>query len=932
MPPVHSSRVFADSTLPLLLLPLHSRLERGVPALTLAAWYAREPMKCVVPLFGGLVLSSGLLVAEVQPPALRLDGSAVPTQYRLDLTVVPERETFAGTVEIDVNLNKPSSLIWLNGSALEVAEAVIRASGIDRPARSVGNGKGFVGLQTATPVPAGIATLRIRYSGKFKRNAVEGLFTREDSGDLYAYTDFEPLDARAAFPCFDEPSYKAPWQITLHVPERLQAFSNAPIASEAPAGDGLKTVRFKPTQPISTYLVAFAVGPFEIVDAGTAGQKRTKLRIIVPKGRASRSTFARDATPKIFEALERYFGIPYPFDKLDQIAFTHNAGAMENAGLITYGQQFLSAPPAGDSAQRQRIAAAYIAHEIAHQWFGNLTTMNWWDDIWLNEAFATWMETKVVHEVFPEWKALIQRLFAKSSAISQDSLASARRIRQPVSNAGEIGHAFDSITYLKGGSVISMFENHVGPEPFRKGVRAYLQKHAWKNTTASDFLAALSSAAGKDIARPFSTFLDRAGVPLLRVRLQCENGATPRVDLRQERLLPLGSSGERNQTWQVPVCLSYPAGSSTVTQCALLSDPKQTLHLQKTRSCPEWINADGGGTGYYGVIYEQGLGGKLATAGGVPLEGRISLLLNARILFEAGLIRPEEAIPLAINFATAPDRDIANAAFSILGSAQELVSETHHPAFARLVVRTLGPAARRLGWHPAAGENHETRLLRASVLRAVLNWGNDKELQAEARELTLKFFRDAESLDPGVASSVVSGAARRSDPELLTALLATAEKATDVTQRSIAVAALGSVANPEMAKQSLQWVLTTNRPPNERTTVLILMGRNPQTASVLWEFVRENYDRLTERVPARLSALDAGAIIIRTLGGLCTAEERQQVQTFFAGRAAALSGGPRALAQTLENIDLCVARRNAHQPAMTEYLTSSSAFSGSAGP
>ena len=253
-----------------------------------------------VPWLTGLIIGANLLAADLQPPVLRLDGSAQPQQYRLDLTVVPDRETFAGVIEIDIKLSRSTSVIWLNGSELEVADAVIRVpSGAEQRARPIGPGKHFLGLQTETAVPAGPATLRIRYSAKFKRNATEGLFTREDSGDWYAYTQFEPLEARTAFPCFDEPIYKAPWHITLHVPSGLKAFSNAPAVSESPAPEGLKTVRFRPTQPISTYLVALAVGPFEVVDAGSAGQKRTPLRIIVPKGRSDRTKFAREATPRI---------------------------------------------------------------------------------------------------------------------------------------------------------------------------------------------------------------------------------------------------------------------------------------------------------------------------------------------------------------------------------------------------------------------------------------------------------------------------------------------------------------------------------------------------------------------------------------------------------------------------------------------------------
>ena len=544
--------------------------------------------------------------------------------------------------------------------------------------------------------------------------------------------------------------------------------------------------------------------------------------------------------------------------------------------------------------------------------------MRWWDDIWLNEAFASWMESRIVDQVFPEWKFLIERQFSKAFAIWQDSFTSARRIRQPVENAGDIGQAFDGITYQKGAATITMFENFIGAEKFRSGVQTYLRKNAWKNTTAADFLTALSSAAGQDVTRPFSTFLDRAGVPLLRVELSC-NGPSPLVNIRQERLLPLGSTGERNQAWQVPVCLRYATGSSTATECVLLSDPKQTITLQKTRSCPGWINADADGAGYYRVLYEGDLRGKLAGVEAWTLSERVNLLRSTQTLFEAGLIGPDEALSMAIRFASSDNREIVNAAITIFGSARTLVPQDQRQSFEHLVGRTFADRARKLGWRPGANEDDETRLLRSSLLAAVLNWGNEKDLDAEARSLTLKWLSDRTALDPGVTRSIVFGAARKSDKELFTGLRTAAEELSDVTERGFATGALGSVVDPQIAREALQWVLTTKRPPNERMNVLFGLGVKPETAPVQWEFVQQNYSRIMERLPDQMS-IDRGTLIIEMVGGLCTARARKEVQTFFAERSTALSGGPRALAQTLEKIDLCVARRTAQEPPMVRYL------------
>ena len=486
-------------------------------------------------------------------------------------------------------------------------------------------------------------------------------------------------------------------------------------------------------------------------------------------------------------------------------------------------------------------------------------------------------------------------------------------------NAGDIGQAFDGITYSKGSSVITMFENFIGADKFRAGVQAYLRKHAWKNTTALDFLTSLSASAGRDVTMPFSTFLDRAGAPLLRVNLEC-NGKTPAVSIKQERLLPAGSTGKRNQAWQVPVCLRYSTGSATATECALLTDPKQTFALSKTRSCPAWVNADAGGAGYYRLLYEGDLGSKLADAGVLSLEERVNLVLNVQTLFSAGLLGPEQALPLAIRFATSDDHQIAGAAINIFGSARLLVKEDQQSAFEHLIGQTFADKARRLGWTAAASEDDDTRLLRSLLLQTVLTWGREKDFDAQARSLTIKWLADRKSLDPLLARGIVNSAARKGDKELFTALRAAAEELTDVSERAIATASLAAVVDPQIAREALEWVLTTNRPPNERMGVLVGIGAKPETAHVMWDFLTQHYSTLVERLP-EVPSIDRGALVIGMVGGLCTEASRQEVHAFFADRSKNLSGGPRALAQALETMDLCVARRTAQQAAMTRYLS-----------
>src|SRR5581483_2311867 len=385
-------------------------------------------------------------------------------------------------------------------------------------------------------IPAGDARLHVVYSGKVSRISSAGIFQMEEASRWYLYTQFEPTDARRAFPCFDEPSFKVPWQVTLEVPKDLKAFSNTPEISEAVQANGRKTVRFAQTRPLPSYLIAFAVGPFDVVDAGTVGKDHARLRIITPQGKAGHARFAAAALPELLNLLEQYFGMPYPYEKLDSIAMPISNFAMENVGLITYSEQLLLADPSDDTLTRQREMAIVAAHEMAHQWFGDLVTTAWWNDIWLNEGFATWMETKIVDEWKPEWRVNLDAIDNRVEAMHLDTLVSARKIRQPIATESDIANAFDNITYMKGAAVLRMFENWIGPEVFRRGVHAYIQAHADKNATTPEFLAAISAAAGKDIAPAFNTFLDQPGVPEVNATLRCDNNR-PVLHVSQRRYL-----------------------------------------------------------------------------------------------------------------------------------------------------------------------------------------------------------------------------------------------------------------------------------------------------------------------------------------------------------------------------------------------------------
>ncbi|MGO9260354.1 MAG: M1 family metallopeptidase [Bryobacteraceae bacterium] len=515
----------------------------------------------MAPLALALVLAcSFTALAADQPPKLRLAEvqNVAPERYRAELTLDPDKTGFSGDIRIQVKVGQPAQTIWLNANRIAVQQASVTAGGKTLTAKALAGGDDFLGLQLPSAIPAGAAEIAIRYTGEVRHGDTSGVFHAEDGGVSYILTQFEATDARDAFPCFDEPSYKVPWQLTLRIPPQDEAVSNTPAASET-SESGMRKIAFAETRPLPSYLIAFAVGPFEFVDAGFAGQKHVPVRIVTPKGRAGQAKYAAEVTATILTRLEDYFGIPFPYDKSDQVAVpvTIGFGAMENAGMVTYGQNILLANPETDSIGRQREYASVAAHELSHQWFGDLVTTNWWNDIWLNEAFATWMEQKLIAEWKPEWNTRVDDVESKLGAARQDSLVTARKIRQAIETKGDISNAFDGITYDKGAAVIGMFENWMGPEAFRKGVRSYLQQYAFRTTTAGEFLDALSSSSKKDITQPFSTFLNQAGVPMVKVSLDCTKA--PVLHLEQSRYLPTGSKGSTNQVWSVPICVRYGA-------------------------------------------------------------------------------------------------------------------------------------------------------------------------------------------------------------------------------------------------------------------------------------------------------------------------------------------------------------------------------------
>ncbi len=851
-------------------------------------------------------------------PTLRLPSQVRPTGYTAELTLDPTAPTFQGSLVIDLQVVEPTDVVWLQGRHLTVKEASLTAGGQTLAATPVQGTGDFLGFTFERPLAVGPATLRIAYEAQLSEREVAGAFRAQENGEWYAYTQFEPLGARRVFPCFDEPGFKVPWQLTFHVPAGVVAVTNTPLVNEEPRASGGTTFRFARTQPLPSYLIAFGVGAFDFLEASPSGEKAVRTRIITPRGRAAEGTYAAKVTPEILAHLERYFGLPYPYEKLDVLAVPLMGGAMEHPGLVTFSGSLILSKPEEDTLNRQRSFYSVQIHELAHQWFGNLVTLAWWDDLWLNESFATWKTTGILEELQPTWDAALERINGRSYALDSDSLMSARRIRQPIESEGDILNAFDGITYGKGGAVLAMTEAWLGKEPFRRGIQRYVRAHAGGNATARDFLAALSAETGQDVAGVLGTFLDQGGAPLVSATLDC-TGKVPAVKLSQRRYLPVGSSGDAKQLWKVPLCVRYGVGTRTGRTCTVLEAESAVLPLPEAKACPTWLLPNADGAGYLRAQVDGKMLGRLLSTDNRQLTRaeRVALLGDVQALVNAGSLPAADALGVLPLLANEKDRQVFNASLELLEVLQpRMLSEARWPDRARFLRDTYGARARALGFTPRPNEDEDTRLLRPQLLRLAGRQGGDPKLVAEARALTEKWLKDRRALAPDMVDVTLSIAAAHGDAQLHAKLLEAMKGEKERKVRQQLLGALGSFTHPELTRSHLPLLLDPAMDMREAFWLLFGASWEPRTRDVAFSFVKENYDALAARLPE-----ERVAGLMYTGSSYCDPVHRQEVAAFFSERAARIPGGQRDLAQILESVDLCIALKSAQGSSVESFLS-----------
>lgn len=819
----------------------------------------------------------------------RLSKAVRPIRYRLHIDVDLDAWRFTGSEEIDVRVDRPAHTVALHAVDLDISAATAAVAGRTIPAAVTVNPEAETAvLEFPEPLPVGDLRLELSFSGTILER-LRGFYRSQKDGIRYAATQFEAADARRAFPCFDEPEFKARFGITLVVPPGTTAISNGPVEHTRTLADGRIELRFAETPPISSYLVAYCVGPFESTPTTTA-PSGVPVRVVLPRGLADKGLYARDAHVRSLAYLEDYTAIPYPYAKVDAIGVPDfEAGAMENPGAITYRLTAIAADPERASTQALKGIFYTAAHELTHMWWGDLVTMAWWDDLWLNESFATFVGYKTVAELMPEWGLWRDFVATLARPFSLDALVSTHPISFEVKNAKQATERFDVITYWKGAGVVRMIEGFLGADAFRTGVRSYLNRYREANATADDFWRELSAASGRDVGAIATAWIKEPGHPVVHTSAQ-RDGSALRVRLCQERFYADAAVSERERTqrrqgaatqcWPIPLVIAFGSGDGVKEHRVLLDDSEATVTLPDAH----WYFPNGGASGFYRFTMDdaalQALVQVLPTT--LAAHERLLLVDNQWALLKAGAVSIDQFLTLLDGYRTETDRAVVAAITDHLGwLSTHAVGDQARERFERYVGAYYRPQFEALGWDPQPGESADERMKRSAVLGALGAIARDPAVRTEARHRLEHYLADRTSLDPNLASVVAGLAARDGDAALYDRYLQHRRStAADPEEEQRFLLALAAFEVPDLIQRTLALAVSADVRAQDRTFLLAgLLGRRAARAAA-WQFVRDRWDDL-----ARLMDPMLLQNLIRALGQLTFEPAATAVRQFLAPRA-----------------------------------------------
>ena len=858
-----------------------------------------------------------------QSNAVALPRDVRPVRYDLALTPDLEAFTFEGQVSIDVEILEPTSRIVLNCAEIDVKSCSLStADGGEREAGGIeyDEDEETVAFDFGGELAPGAARLDIAFTGElndrlrgFYRSSYAGADGRER---VMATTQFESTDARRAFPCWDEPSLKATFEVTLTIPAELVAVSNMPIVSEE-AGDGVKTVRFAESPIMSTYLLAFVVGDLKSVER--RADSGTLIRVWATSGKEEQGLYALETSIKLLDYFNDYFGIPFPLPKLDHLAIPDfAAGAMENWGAITYREVALLVDEQNSSMVTRQIVAAIISHEMAHMWFGDLVTMAWWNDLWLNESFASWMGDKAVDALFPEWEMWTQFVTSDTNtALSLDGLKSSHPIEQEVNNPAEIGELFDAISYSKGGSVLRMLENFLGAETFRRGLHDYLTKNAYANARTVDLWNALGEASGQPVAEVMDSWVKQTGYPVLDVLVdRGEDGVE--VGLSQRRFVyeDIEGGAEDDPTlWHVPFSVRSASVEEPATE--LVSETEAAVRVA-TESQDEWVKVNPSQTGFYRVRYEREEIERLIDPIRdleLPPIDRLGIQNDAYALARAGHVPATDFLRVAEAYANETDASVCGDLASNLGGIDRLLWDApYYDRFREFALGIFRPIGARAGWDEAEGEGPRAPLLRSTALGQLGGYGDETTLAEATRRLGL-YVDDAANVRPDIRSIVFSLAAKQGDGGTYESLWELKRNAPSQEEEVRLLAALTQFEQPGLVRDALERSLGDEVRSQDTITMVVRAAGTRVGRDLTWEFVKENWGEFDRRYG------DGGFQIMRLASitsGFTTRERLEDVERFF--RDNPTPSADMSIRQSLERVRLNVAWLERNARALAEWF------------
>jgi aminopeptidase N len=839
--------------------------------------------------------------------AQRLPGGVVPKHYTLRFAPDLVAATFSGTARIDVDVAAPTATLTLHSLELTLSDVGIIQGHVTRKATvALHPDRQQAELSLANPLAAGPATITIAFSGVLNKQ-LTGLYLGTKDERRYAATQLEATEARRMFPSFDEPALKAAFDISAVIDQKFMAISNGRQISDVPGpAAGTHTVTFATTPRMSTYLVALLVGEFECA-SGLAGD--IPLRVCALPGQQPMTAFALEATKGVLDFYSKYYEIKYPFGKLDQIAIPDfSAGAMENSGAIVYRELLLLVDPANATTEQQQLVAQVIAHEIAHQWFGNLVTMAWWDDLWLSEGFASWMEAKALDAWKPEWR--MSESVSLGYPFFVDSSAHTRPIHAAAETPDEISQLFDGIAYQKTAAVLRMIERYVGAANFRRGVNAYLAKHQYGNATADDFAAALAAASNQPVDRTIRDFVEQPGLPLLTISARCD-GQQTRVDVTQRRFFYDAArlEGASTERWAVPVCLR--AGDDAPT-CRMVAAASETIELP---GCHQPVLGNDKSYGYYRTAYSPESASLIARAPTVSDSERALFLGDQSALVTAGRMEIGALLDLIDAQRPTPGRLVLQDIFYPLRSVHRtLASPSDREAFERWA-RTLmrGPLA-ELGLTTRPSDTDEQKKYRTIVVKFAIEVARDPDVIARLTGLATAYMAGEKNVDPALVDPAFTAVTQAGDPAMYDRFTALGANAANPLDRDRYVSSLAAFENEALVRRTLEYAISEQSRAQDVAGHLFTAFSNPAGTRIAWAFLKQNYETLVAK-----AGLVLGAGIVGVVGAACEPDLIADMEAYFVAKK--VPGAERVFQDGLERARLCVHEKEQQQASLHRWLS-----------